>query len=196
VTFDVTERPAGLAWHVVHCIGRQDSGVLSWLDRLGVEYYYPMIREMRPAPKRKLSKKQRRMGLRVPHIVPLLPRYTFIRFDMSGDGWRELFRFAGVGGMVCEGDLPVRVPEKLIASIKCLEINGAIPGRMPARKIFTIGERVRIADGGLTSFEAVITKVPDCAIEEVDSDTRIRVAVDLFGGETPVDLTISQIEKL
>lgn len=187
----------GACWHVVHCVGRGDGQALDWLKKLGLEYYYPMIRELRPELRKKLSRKQRASGVSImrPRLVPFMPRYTFVRFDMGRPGWREIFSFAGIGGMVCEGDLPVAVPDSLVASIRDREIDGAVPGKTPARMLFRLGERVRVSSGPFASFDAVIEKMPNVPIEEIDSDTRIRVAVGLFGGATPVELLIGQIEK-
>lgn len=193
-----TRDPKNMAWHVVRCVDRSDGQVLDWLDRLKVERYYPMVREMRRLPKRKMSLKQRNSGITIerPRLVPFLPRYAFVRFDMGRPGWRELFGFAGIAGMVCSGDLPVRVPDALIVSMKARELDGAIPGKTPAKLIFELGETVRVSSGPFHSFNAVVEKLPDVPIDEIDSETRIRVSVHVFAQPTPVDLEIGQIEKL
>lgn len=187
-----------MRWHVVHCIGRTDNAVLEWLhDRFEFETYYPAVREMRPVPRKKLSARQRGSGVVImrPQVVPFFPRYVFVRFDMAKDNWREIFRFVGVGGMVCEGNLPVWVSDNLIAAIRKREVDGAVPGKTLARVIFEIGDEVRITDGPFASFPGIVETVLDVAIEDLDVDTRIRVAVNIFGRPTPVDLELSQIEK-
>lgn len=188
----------GFAWHIVHCVGVTDNHAIDWLNRFKFEHYYPAVREMRPVPKKQLSHKQRQSGIAImrPRVVPFFPRYVFVRFDMGTDGWRELFKVAGVGGMVCEGQLPVWLPDALIEGIRSREIGGAVPGKTPARLIFSVGDNVRVADGPLASFNGVVQRLPDKAIEEIDPDDRIRVVVSIFGRATPVDLEISQIEKL
>src|SRR5215831_12477529 len=89
-------KPAtGLRWYLLQCAGRSDNGVREWLDRLAFENYYPMVREMRPVPRRKLTASQRRADMRImrPQIVPFFPRYMFVRFDIGRDGWRSIFEF-------------------------------------------------------------------------------------------------------
>lgn len=188
----------GLSWHIVHCVGKQDGYVLDWLKKLHFESYYPGVREMRPVPRKQLSHSQRNSGVTImrPRIVPFFPRYIFVRFDMGRHGWREIFRFVGVAGMVCEGELPVWVPDGLIESIRGREVDGAVPGKTPAKLLFAVGDEVRVSEGPFASFPGVVEEIPDKPIEEVDSEVRIKVLVNIFGRPTPVSLEINQVEKL
>ena len=131
-----------------------------------------------------------------PRLVPFMPRYVFVHFDMGKPGWREIFSFAGIGGMVCEGNLPVAVPDALVASIREREVDGAVPGKSPARLIFKLGEEVRIDGGPFAPLSAIVEALPDAPIEQIDSETRIKVSVNLFGRPTPVHLTVGQVDKL
>jgi len=184
-------------WHVVHCVGKTDQFALDWLKERKFETYYPMLRELKPVPKDQLSKKQRASGVVLirPRLVPCLPRYVFVRFDMGRNGWREIFDFAGIDGLVCAGGLPVRITEAEIACMQNTEVDGAIPGPTMARLVFAEGQRVRVKEGPFAEFPGIVEVGLDIPLQELDSDTRIRVAVNIFGRPTPVDLAVTQVDK-
>lgn len=196
------------SWHVLQCIGHSDKHVIDWMLRSDFETYYPVVNEMRPVPKRHLSAAQRKSQLPImkPIAVPVFPRYVFVRFDMARDQWRDIFKFAGAGGLICGGGLPVMVPDALIGSLKASEVCGIIPGKTRAKVIFGIGEQVRITDGpfigfkgdfeGVVKGEVIDSDLNKVALEDIDGATRIRVLIDLLGRMVPVALEITQIEKL
>lgn len=188
----------GLSWHIVRCIGKSDLYVIDWLQKLELESYYPKVREMRPIPKKQLSHRQREAGMSImkPQIVPFFPRYVFVQFDMGKDGWRDIFKFVGVAGMVCHGQLPVWVPAGFLDRIRLREVGGAVPGKTPVNLIFKVGDQVRVQDGPFASFPGVVEEIMEKTLEDVDSETRIKVAVNIFGRPTPVDLELNQVEKI
>lgn len=196
------EVSSAMQWYLVQCVGQSDGHVLNWLGKFNFETYYPMVREMRALPKNKMSHAQRSAvaagGLAImrPSVVPFFPRYVFVSFDMGKHGWRDIFEFAGVVGMHCEGDRPAPISNDLIAGIRAKEIDGAVPGKTPARLIFKVGEKVRITETAMATQEGVVEELPDVPIEELDPNDRIRIAVRLFGVQRSVDLAIHQIEKI
>lgn len=185
-------------WHILQCVGHADSYVLEWLGRSKFETYYPLIRELRPIPRRQLSQSQRKLGLEVlrPKNTPLFPRYMFVRFDVGSNGWRDVFEFAGVGGLVCMNGEPAPVSDLLIASLRQREVNGAVPGKASTKLVFALGDEVKVVEGPFSAFHGKLQKVLDMPIEEVDVDTRIKVLMNIFGRLTPVDLHPNQVVKL
>lgn len=192
-------KPKGnpLPWHIVRRVGSNDQHALDWLKRMHLETYYPMVREMRPVPRKKLSQKQRQSGGSIlrPTLMPFFPSYIFVRMKLAGMDWRSLKDIAGIGGLACEGGLPIEIPEALIDAIRVREIGGAVPGKTPAKLIFKLGQVVRVTEGPFASFEGLVEKLPDVDIQDIDSETRIRVALELFGRATTVDLPVASIEK-
>lgn len=187
-----------LPWHIVRRVGKSDQHALDWLKRMNLRTYYPLVREMRPVPRDKLSRKQRSAGITLmrPSLVPFFAGYIFVQMQMKGLDWQRLKDIAGLGGLVSkDGILPVRVSNELIDAIRSREVGGAVPGRTPAKLIFKLGQSVRITSGPFASFEGLVEKLPDAAIEDIDSETRIRVALEVFGQPTPVDLPLAFIEK-
>ena len=186
-----------LGWYVVRAVGKSDDYALDGLRRLEIETYYPQVLQMRKVPRRELSAAQRQSGVEIkkPRLGPLFPRYIFARFGMARQSWRDVFKIVGVGGMLCQGDLPVKVREDLIGAIRRRENDGSIKGSDTLRAVFGIGDRVVVTDGVFASFPGTVEKGIDCAIEDIDPDTRIKVAVDIFGRATPVDLEVWQVAK-
>lgn len=191
------EKPRGAAWYIVRSVGKSDHQVLDVLKKLKITTYYPIVLEMRKVAKRFLAPSQRGAGIvvRKPQPAPLFPRYIFTNFDMAQPDWREMFKFAGVGGMVCEGDLPVWVPDSLIDHIKEREHNGIIPGETATRVVFGIGDDVVVTDGPFASFPGIVERGLDCSIGDLDPLARIKVAVNIFGRATPVELEVWQVNK-
>lgn len=191
-------RSETFGWYVVRSVGRRDTQVLDWLRRREIESYYPSVREMRPLPRRKLSQAQRRLGLEIlrPTTVPLFPKYYFVRLRLTDESWHEVFRLGGLTGMVCKGNLPALIDDALIAHLRSCEVDGAVPGKMPIRMVFSIGDRVRVTDGPFASFNAVVEKGLDAEIQDLDGEVRITVAVDIFGRPTPVELSVDQVVHL
>lgn len=193
----IKSTPRGPGWHVVHCVGKQDQFVVDVLQRQKYEIYYPFMRELRPLPRKKLSRAQRAAGAKVmrPQIVRLFPRYPFVYFDLGTTRWREIFDIAGVGGMICEGNLPVRMDATWVEKLRTREVDGAVPGTTPADLIFAPGDQVRVDDGPFAGHLGVVEAGANPELQDVDSETRIRVAVSIFGRPTPIDLDLAQVSK-
>jgi transcriptional antiterminator NusG len=191
------EAPArGERWHIV--CATVDDRLRELLKRQGYKFVYPELITMRPTPRRFLSHAQRKAGVQPmrPHREPLFPGYPFVRFDQERARWHDLFKLAGVRGMVCNGDLPVPVPAELVEQIEASMIDGAVPASTTVSQLFDVGELVRVADGPFASFNAVIEAMPNRAIGDLDESDRVRLLVDIFGRPTRVDLEMGQIEKL
>jgi transcription antitermination factor NusG len=143
------ETEAAKRWHAVHCVRESDEHVRLWLGpkHFNFETYYPMVRELRPVPMRKLSQKERRLPFKVMRatLVPFFPRYIFVRFDVGNALWRDAFNFAGVGGMLCHGNMPAPLDDWVIEQLMARQIDGAVPGALAMKDVFTprLGEAVK-----------------------------------------------------
>ena len=91
---------------------------------------------------------------------------------------------ARVTGFVGMGNQPIPLrPEEVSSIIKRMEADA------PRIKVtFRQGERVRIVDGPFNDFRGTVA--------EIDMDrAKVRVMVNFFGRETPVELDFLQVEK-
>jgi transcription termination/antitermination protein NusG len=190
--------PAGLQWYIVQCMSGTDQRALDAFDRFRIETYHPKTITLKPMPRRRMSAAQRRFGnvIMAPTEVALFPRYVFTRFDIRQSGWHDAFKVAGVSGLVCRGGMPVWMPNETIASIKRRENNGLIPGKDSLRVVFGIGDKVTVTNGPFASFPGIVEEGLDVPIEKLAASMRIKVAVDIFGRATPVDLEYWQVAKL
>lgn len=194
-----TQRSPDACWHLVRAVRRGDEKVSESLNRCGFSVYYPQILEMRPLSKREMSPGQRRTGVEIcrPRLAPLFPGYIFARFDMATSRWREAFNVAGGAGLVCVGGLPVPVTQAFLDKVKGLETRGAIMARSEKfRAVFAIGQEVRINSGPFAEHYGQMQTALDMPFDEVDADTRVKVALNLFGRATDVELDICQVESV
>lgn len=178
------------------------------LDRMQIEIYRPLVRSITFVPRDRLSHSQRRSTIRPTRekIAPFFPGYAFFSFSEEDERWREVFKMVGVRGLVCKNHQPVDMPWAEIAKIQAKEVNGAVPSETKLSEFpFLIGEHVRVADGPFASFNGHITDLPqgitdvdlgNLTIADLDESFRVKLLVDIFGRQTPVELQLSQIEKL
>lgn len=186
-------------WYVVQCFGRSDGYALDTFKRHDIETYYPTILTLKKVPRRQMSARQRLSGgeIRKPVPVPLFPRYIFMHVDRRDPRIHTVFELAGVGGLVCRDGMPVWMPDEVIEGIRQRENGtGVIPGKESMRAVFKINDQVRVTEGPFASFPGIVERGLDVAIEEFDPETRIRVAVNIFGRATPVELEIWQVAKV
>jgi transcriptional antiterminator RfaH len=196
--FPVPATAGTLRWHIVHVVAKFERGiaqpesfVAKEIMRAGFEVYSVRLRKMVMPRSNQLppSQRQHRHMLAREKIEPMFPGYDFVRFDPCGGAWHDIFRLVGVYGMLCANNLPVPMPDAFIAGLRACEVNGAIPAAMSVDEVFTLGETVRITKDG--PFKGLTGP-----IERLDERGRIRLLLALFGGETPIELTAADIEKL
>jgi transcriptional antiterminator NusG len=122
----------------------------------------------------------------------LYPGYVFIHMRLLDENQRIIDRpwyfirdTQGVIGFV-GGDRPSPTPDEDIEHIK-LQISDSEDFERPKVQ-YEAGETVKITDGPFLNFSGVI--------EEVDPDKgKLKVTVNIFGRNTPVDLEYWQVEK-
>src|SRR5699024_296148 len=107
---------------------------------------------------------------------------------MTDDSWYVVRNTPGVTGFVGssgQGAKPTPLlPEEVETLLKQMGMNDLV-----VQIDFELKENVRVTDGPFTDFTGTI--------EDIDTDKqKIKVHVNMFGRETPVELDYTQIEKL
>ena len=129
-------------------------------------------------------------GKKVPTVQRQFPGYILVNMDMNDDTWRLVRQTPGVTQIVGAGDKPTPLSR---AEVERLPRPGeAAEAREKAVKTtvdYSVGETVRVIAGPLADFTGVISEI------NVDQ-SRLKVLVSIFGRETPVELSFSQVAKL
>ncbi|NTU42979.1 MAG: transcription termination/antitermination protein NusG [Nitrospirales bacterium] len=112
------------------------------------------------------------------------PGYMLLELELDDDTWYLVKNVPRVTGFV-GGAKPVPLPQEEVDVILQQIERGPVP---TVKSQFDKGENVKITDGPFSSFVGFV--------DEVDADHgRMRVMVSIFGRQTPVELSFSQVEK-
>ena len=130
-------------------------------------------------------------GRKVTVPKKVFPGYILVRMYMSDDSWFGVRNTPGVTGFVGSGTKPTPLSRREVERILGVEkpeegVEKPAPRFKPA---WDVGETVRVVDGPFADFNGVI--------EEINLDqSKVRVLVNIFGRDTPVELNFEQIVKL
>lgn len=115
----------------------------------------------------------------------IYPGYVLVEMIVTDDSWYVVRNTPNVTGFVGAGTTPLPVSREEIE--KLLK---RMATETPEHKIeFKIGDLVRIIDGPFKDFEGKVS--------EIDRERgKIKVLVNMFGRDTPVELDSLQIKKL
>ncbi|ASN03696.1 transcription termination/antitermination protein NusG [Virgibacillus necropolis] len=116
------------------------------------------------------------------------PGYVLTEMIMTDDSWYVVRNTPGVTGFVGSsghGSKPTPLlPDEVETVLKRMGVSEAV-----TQIDFDLKENVRVNDGPFANFTG--------SIEHIDIDKqKVKVHVNMFGRETPVELDFSQIEKI
>jgi transcriptional antiterminator NusG len=121
----------------------------------------------------------------------VFPGYLLVRCDLDDDSWYVIRNTPGVTGFVGAGSKPSplsrRDVEKFLLVVTGDEEIAAKRGK--PRLEYETGETVRVREGPFADFSGEI-------IEINEDQLKLKVLVNIFGRETPVELEFSQVAKL
>ncbi len=177
-------------WFVLHTLSGQEQKVRDSIEkRLKIEELEEYIHEVL-VPMEKIA--EVRNGKKTVSQRKLFPGYIFINVDLYDENkrliekpWYFIRDTQGIIGFV-GGDRPSPTPAKEIETIK-EQIADSEDTERP-KVNFEVGETIKINDGPFLNFSGVI--------EEIDPERgKLKVTVNIFGRNTPVDLEYWQVEK-
>lgn len=115
------------------------------------------------------------------------PGYLLVRMYLGDDSWYVVRNTPGITGFVGSGAKPTPLSRREVESI--LQVKPEDQRKAKPRLEFEEGESVRVTDGPFADFTAEISEI------NVDQ-SRLKVLVNIFGRETPVELSFGQVAKL
>ncbi len=159
-------------WFLVHTQPRQELVAEQSLLRLGVETFFPRIRQQRVIRRR-------------PRVVtgPLFPGYVFARFDVA-TRWRAVNYACGVTRIVVFGETPAVVPDELVSGLVARMEEGAVV----VRQRFAAGDRVRVSWGPFEGLEALFER-------ELSDQQRVVLLLQTVGFPARVVVDVTQVER-
>jgi transcriptional antiterminator NusG len=125
-------------------------------------------------------------------VVPrkVFPGYVLVRCEMDDDTWSVIRNTPSVTGFVGPGTKPTPLSRREVESILQVKVEGVeAPRSRRPRLEHEVGETVRVREGPFADFSGQIAEI------NVDQ-LKLKVLVNIFGRETPVELEFSQVAKL
>ena len=170
------------AWYVVHCYSGYENKVRHNLEqRIETMGMKDKIFDVVVPTEEEIEVKE---GKRRTIERRVFPGYILVNMILSEESWYVVRNTPGVTGFVGMGNTPTPLrPEEVASIVKRMEAEA------PRIKVtFRSGERVRIVDGPFNDFRGTVS--------EIDMErAKVRVMVNFFGRETPVELDFLQVEK-
>ncbi len=121
----------------------------------------------------------------------VFPGYLLCRCELDDDSWSVIRNTPGVTGFVGPGTKPTPLSRREVESILQVKVEGgeAPSKRSRPRLEHEVGETVRVKEGPFADFSGQIAEINE-------DQLKLKVLVNIFGRETPVELEFSQVAKL
>ncbi len=176
-------------WYVVHTYAGYENKVKSNLHSrtasMGMEdRIYEVVIPMEDVTEFKNGKK-------VIVQKKVFPGYLLCRCELDDDSWAVIRNTPGVTGFVGPGTKPTPLSRREVEGILQVKVEG---GETPSKRTrprleHEVGETVRVKEGPFADFSGQVAEINE-------DQLKLKVLVNIFGRETPVELEFSQVAKL
>jgi transcriptional antiterminator NusG len=185
-------------WYVVHTYSGMENRVKTNLENRIVslnaeDYIFEIVVPTEEVAE--IKNGQRKLVKRT-----VLPGYVLVRMDLTDESWGVVRHTPSVTGFVGNSHQPVPLTlaevESMLAPAVEAEVAAAADApeqKTKAPKVefadFGVGDSVMVVDGPFATLHATITEI------NIDA-ARVKALVEIFGRETPVELSFNQIQKV
>jgi transcriptional antiterminator NusG len=175
-------------WYVVHTYAGYENKVKSNLEsRISSMNMEDRIYEVVIPMEEVIEVKN---GKRVPVQRKVFPGYLLCRCELDDDSWSVIRQTPGVTSFVGPGTKPTSLPRSEVEAILQVRPEGAEGQKRPKPRLeYEVGETVRVKEGPFADFSGQIAEINE-------DQLKLKVLVNIFGRETPVELEFSQVAKL
>nr|NLD41631.1 transcription termination/antitermination protein NusG [Actinomycetales bacterium] len=187
-------------WYVIHSYAGFEKRVKQNLEfrvqSLNMEDYIYQV-EVPMEEVVEIKNAQRKLVTRV-----RIPSYVLVRMDMTDESWGAVRHTPGVTGFVGNAHNPTALTEDEVFSMlapamvkaPAAAASGAgakksTKDQRPIEVEFEVGESVMVTDGPFETLAATIAEI-------TPETQKLKVLVSIFGRETPVELSFSQVAKI
>jgi transcription termination/antitermination protein NusG len=176
------------AWYVIHSYAGYENKVKQNLESRVVsmnmeERIYEVIIPMEEVIEFKNGKK-------VVVQKKVFPGYLLARLDLDDDSWYVVRNTPGVTGFVGSGAKPTPLSRREVEGVLQVKDESGAGGRKTKPRLeYEVGESVRVKEGPFADFTGTIAEINEIQL-------KLKVLVNIFGRETPVELDFAQVAKL
>lgn len=166
-------------WYVIHTYSAYENKVAQNIEKVvenrGFQDYIQEVRiptekvvEVKDNKTREIERK-------------IFPGYVLVKMILTDDSWYIVRNIRGVTGFVGTSTKPVPLSD---AEVKALGVE-----TVQIEVNYEVGDNVNVVAGPLAGFSGIVDSI------DVENN-RVEVTVSMFGRETPVELELSQVQKV
>ena len=173
----------GRRWYVIHTYSGYEENVKHNLEQRieSFEMSDKIFQVLIPKEKKIKIKNSKRTVVE----EKIFPGYVLVEMMVTDDSWYVVRNTPNVTGFIGTGNTPTP-----IEATEMISLNKRMTVEDPTHKIdVEINTAVRISDGPFKNFEGKVSEVDE-------NRGKIKVLVNMFGRETPVELDALQVKKI
>jgi len=137
-----------------------------------------------------------KQGKKVVVQKKVFPGYLLVRCALDDESWSVIRNTPGVTGFAGPGNKPLhlrrREVEDFLGTGEVEEAGVETAGKGGPKKLkieFDVGDPVRVKDGPFADFDGLVTEINE-------DHLKLKVLVNIFGRETPLELNFAQVAKI